>query len=232
MVYEDIKDDIGYFVKLYKLTKAKGMDVQQVIDALTIVNNDLPAIKEQFKTLRNDLCTLQSQKHICERSLYQLKNQIATSSIVLNSLRISCIRETREIEDLHNEKAKLESIVTQFKSSNEYLKIKQVAEEKVKDVLTNGKLLLNFATASVIESLRRNPELYTLTVSANSNNTTFTYGSNYLSSMSEQQQQSFDDSSYAAFILEEAEKLYNKLTTKLTNEVMAAAAAIQCELGN
>ena len=38
--------------------------------------------------------------------------------------------------------------------------IKQEAEEKVKDVLTNSKLLLKFATASVIESLRRNPELY------------------------------------------------------------------------
>ena len=36
--------------------------------------------------------------------------------------------------------------------------------------------------------------------------------------------QSFNDI-YTALILEEAEKLYNKLTTKLTNSVIAAAAA-------
>ena len=47
------------------------------------------------------------------------------------------------------------------------------------------------------------------------------YGSNYLSLMSgrEQHQQSFNDT-YTALIIEEAEKLYNDLTTKLTNEVM------------
>jgi hypothetical protein len=36
------------------------------------------------------------------------------------------------------------------------------------------------------------------------------------------QQQSFNDT-YTALILEEAEKLYDKLTTELTNRIMAAA---------
>jgi hypothetical protein len=41
-----------------------------------------------------------------------------------------------------------------------------------------------------------------------------------------QQQQSFNDI-YTALILEEAEKLYNKLIPEFTNRVMAAAAAIR-----
>ena len=46
----------------------------------------------------------------------------------------------------------------------------------------------------------------------------------------QQQQQSFsylNDDICTVVILEEAEKLYNDLTTKLTNDVMAAAAAIR-----
>jgi hypothetical protein len=47
----------------------------------------------------------------------------------------------------------------------------------------------------------------------------------------QQQQQSFsylnDDDICTAVILEEAEKLYNDLTTKLTNEVRAAAVSIR-----
>jgi hypothetical protein len=39
----------------------------------------------------------------------------------------------------------------------------------------------------------------------------------------QQQQQSFNDS-YTALILEEAEKLYNKLTTELKNSIMVAAS--------
>ena len=39
----------------------------------------------------------------------------------------------------------------------------------------------------------------------------------------QQHQQSFNDS-YTALIIEEVEKLYNKLRTELTNSVIAAAA--------
>jgi hypothetical protein len=72
---------------------------------------------------------LQFRKRTYERNLYQLNNQVASTTNLLNSLRISCIRERREIGSLHNEKARLDALVTGFKSSNvEYLdKIKQVA---------------------------------------------------------------------------------------------------------
>jgi hypothetical protein len=62
-----------------------------------------------------------------------------------------------------------------------------------------------------------------------SNNTTIIYGRNYpsLTLPGQLQQQLFSDDIYAAVILEEAGKLYNDLTTKLTNDVMAAAAAIR-----
>jgi hypothetical protein len=49
----------------------------------------------------------------------------------------------------------------------------------LKSVLTNSKLLLKFATLSVIKSLTSNPELYNFVIHDNSNNTTITYGSNY-----------------------------------------------------
>ncbi len=158
-------------------------------------------------------------------------NQIERKSKALTSYRISCIRERREIEKLYNEKARLDAVVTGFKNNNEeYLnKIKQAAEEKIKEVLTNGKFLLQFAVASVIESLRSNPELCNFMMYYNSNNTaTISQGSNYPSFMSggqqqQHQQQSFNDN-YTALILEEAEKLYNKLRTELTNRVIAADA--------
>jgi hypothetical protein len=204
MVYEQIKDDIAPFLKLFKLSKAKGIGVQQVVDTLAIANNDLPSIEERFKRIRNDVSMLQSQKHTCKRNLYQLNNQITSTSKLLKPFRISCEGERGEIENLYTEKARLESVVTEFKNDNEdYLnKIKQTAEEKIKSVLINGKILLRFATASVIESLRRNPELCNFVLYDISNNND------------------------TAVILEEAEKLYNELIMKLTNSVISASAAV------
>jgi hypothetical protein len=127
---------------------------------------------------------------------------------------------------------RLEAIVTEFKSNNEeYNKIKQTAEEKAKSVLTDSKLLLQFATFSVIESLRSNPELCNFMMYYNSNNTaTISYGSNYPSFMSggqQQHQQQLFNGRYAALILEEAEKLCNKLITEFTNRSITAAVDIR-----
>ena len=132
MVYEEIKDDIEPFLKLYKLAKRKGIGVRHVVDILAIANNDLPAIEERFKRLRNDVSMLQFQKHTCKRNLYQLNNQIASTTKLLNSFRISCERERREIENLCNEKARLEAIITEFKNNNEEYLIKSNRELKKK----------------------------------------------------------------------------------------------------
>ena len=117
---------------LYRLSKRKGIGVKQVVNLLAIANNDLPAIEERVKTLRNDINTLQSQKRIDERNLYQLNNQTASTTKLLNSFRMSCKRERREIDKLYNEKTRLEAIVAGFKNNNEeYLdKIKQAAYEE------------------------------------------------------------------------------------------------------
>src|ERR671910_2933814 len=125
---------------------------------------------------------LQFQRRMDERNLSQLNNQIASTAKLLSSFRISCRRGRSVIENLYNEKARLEAIITEFKSNNEeYLnKIKQAAEEKIKEVLTNVKFLLQFAVASVIESLRSNPELCNFMMDYNSNNAaSISYGSNY-----------------------------------------------------
>jgi transposase len=228
-VYEELKGDIEPFLKLYRLSKVKGMGVKQVVNLLTIAGEDLPALEKRIKRLRNDINMLQFQKRIDERNLYQLNNHIVSTAKLLSSFRMSCIRERMEIEKLYNEKARLDAIVTGFKSNNEeYLnKIKQAAEGKVKDVLTNSKLILEFATFSVIESLRSHPELHNFVIYDNSNNTTISFGSNYLSLLSggqHQQQQSFNDI-YTALILQEAEKLYNKLTTEFTNRIIAKSCS-------
>jgi hypothetical protein len=229
IVYEELKGDIDPFLRLYKLSQAKGMGVKQVVNLLAIANNDLPAVEEKFKRLRNDISILQFRKHTCERNLYQLNNQIASTTKLLSSYRISCIRERRAIEKIYNEKKRIEALVAHFKNNNEeYNKIKLAAEENTKSLLTDSRLLLKFATLSVIGSLRSNPELYNFISYSTSVETSSTYRSSYVSLMSGRQphQQSFNDS-YTALILDEAEKLYNMLRTKLVNRVITANAAIR-----
>ena len=98
IVYEELRGDIEPFLNLYRLSKAKGMGVKQVVNLLTIANNELSAIEERFKRLRNDVDMLQFRKHTVETNIYQLNNQIASTTKLLNSLRMSCIRERIEMK--------------------------------------------------------------------------------------------------------------------------------------
>jgi hypothetical protein len=123
MIYEETEGDIDPFLTLYKLAKRKGIGVRHVVDILTIANNDLPALERRSERLRNDTSMLHFQKRIDERSLYQLNNQIVSTSKLLNSFHLSCIRKRREIENLYYEKARIENLVTQFKNNNEEMNI-------------------------------------------------------------------------------------------------------------
>ena len=51
MVYEELRGDVEPLLRLYKLSKAKGMSIKQVVNLLQIANNDLPAIEKRFKRL-------------------------------------------------------------------------------------------------------------------------------------------------------------------------------------
>ena len=53
MVYEELKEEIEPFLRLYRLSKRKGVGVKQVVNLLVIANNDLPAVEQRFKRLRN-----------------------------------------------------------------------------------------------------------------------------------------------------------------------------------
>ena len=48
MVYEETKDDIEPFLRLYRLSKAAGMSARHVTNLLKIANTDLPDIQCRY----------------------------------------------------------------------------------------------------------------------------------------------------------------------------------------
>ena len=96
-----------------------------------------------------------SKKH-----LHSVNDEIASAKALLNSYHMLCERKRQESGHLNNKISRQETAISRFKNNNkEYLnKIKKtVEEEEVNKLLTDGIVLLQFAVASVIEAIRRNP---------------------------------------------------------------------------
>ena len=76
-IYEEIKDGIGYFVRLYISAKVARMGVEQVIRLLKIANNDLPLVEHKCERLKREVDDLEANKHNSARILQEISDQIS-----------------------------------------------------------------------------------------------------------------------------------------------------------
>ena len=108
--------------------------------------------------------------------------------------------------------SRLETVISRFKSNNEeYLKIKNTVEEEISRFLKDGKVLLQFALASIIESIRRNPDKYNDHLVGNASlSSTMAANQSLLSNIED----------YKDMILDEAKRLYDRLVKHFINSIM------------
>jgi hypothetical protein len=232
LVYEEIgEDNIEDFVEFYNSVKERGMGRMHMVKALAIADKELPYLEEKCELLKVENNDLESKKQQSNNELHTLNDKIASSKELLKSYTSSCERKRQESESLNNEISRLEALVTRFKSNNkEYLKIKSTVEDILKNVLTDGKVLLHKAVFSIIETLR------------NENNTTKNHLISFLakdvitvshyrdykyvsstsipSSSSGEHKLAQYIEDYKDTILEEAEKLYNRMIKDLTDTII------------
>jgi len=204
------------FWKLYKeLIEKRRMSIQQVANAVDIAIHKLPYMEGLYKQLKDEVDKMQRTRQQLENYLHKLKEEIASAKSLLNSYHTLCERKRQELENINSEASRIVTLVNRFKNNNEeYPKIENIVEEKVKSVLTDNKQILQFALASVIEAIRRNPDKYNSLIfndtSASSTLTSIPAQGSILSHIED----------YRDMILEEAKRLYDSLLHHFTNSIM------------
>jgi hypothetical protein len=226
-------EGIGDFLKLHKFSKKEGISREQVINLLQLANEDnalgLSQLEKRHNWLINKIHEFDMQIERSKNYLYRVNNEIANCKTLLNSYHIFCERKRQEGEYLNNEISRLETLVSRFKSNNEeYRKIKQRVEEEVRSVLTDGKVLLQFALASIIEAFRRNPDKYNNVLLYNMpSSSSSSYSLSSLIPISTRQSLPFHIESYKNMIIEISEKLYNILVKELLSRTVISIVDIK-----
>jgi hypothetical protein len=141
----------------------------------------------------------------------------------LDQYQLSCKEQRLELSKLQIQKVRLQEIVDNFQNNDEeYNKIRNAVEEKVHSVLSDRKMLLKLALLSLTESMRKDPDKFNAFVfcdNKSSSPTTQTRGySQYYDTVPYGQQQQYPSQDYIEVLLEEAEKLYNKLVKEFVDE--------------
>jgi hypothetical protein len=221
-IYGEIKDDIGYFVNLYELAKAAGMNVQHVNRLLEIANNDLPAVELRYERLKREAATLEFDRANSARDFQQLNEHLIMMRKTRDSVRLDYEKEMDRLRYLQQQRMKLEAGVRHFENNNEeYAKIKKTVEEKVRSILSDQKMVLKLGLLSLIESMRKEPDKYSQVIYHNTSSAANYNSQDYVAASYGQQQQQYPSHAYTDMLLEEAEKLYNKLAKELGDEIVS-----------
>jgi hypothetical protein len=224
IVYEEIGDSIIHIPKIHRKIKAAGMGVDQAINLIKNANNHLPSLEQKYHKLKKDVNLLESRKSVEYKTLNDLHGQIDASEKVLEWLKKSCEEEEAKLDHLESEEISLKRLVKCFKNSNEeYLKIKRIVQNKIIDLLLDAKSILKLALYSLKESMKKDPQKYINLIyydrSFSAGNNAWQYtGYNYRLRQSYASFNNFDEE-YST-LLEDAEKLYNKLVKEWTEQVL------------
>ncbi|HKI09501.1 MAG TPA: hypothetical protein VKA09_13995 [Nitrososphaeraceae archaeon] len=202
MVYDEIGGDTVHFLKLYRLSKSAHMSPIHVVNLLQVSNEYLPFLEKKYNRLKREIDFLEFEK----QKSRDLGNQVRVLAKVSEKYKT-------EIENLHKEKTRVETLLKKFGNSNEHKRIRQAAEEEVTNILSKGRDLLKLATSSVIESILRDPTKYNFLVNSSLYNS-----GQYAAS------KPYIDV-YRALILNEAEKIFELLVRDVTSAIVGDAAS-------
>ena len=160
-MYEEVGDDMQYFLKLCTLAKAQNLTINQVINYLTTFSDYLPGVELQYQSLQNQTSELQSKKHQLETELYYLNTTIGKSFDMLKALQLKCEEADRQRNSLDIQKLRLQNFISEFKSNNNmFLKIERFVQEKVNIILRSNIKLLELSLISALRAFRNDPNVY------------------------------------------------------------------------
>ena len=191
------------------------MNIEHVVRILKVADGDLPRLEGRCYNLKSEVKSLEIKKDNLVRIMHEYENQVTILGRSFDNYCRLCTEEDLKLAYLQRKKLNVEELVSHLENNDkEYPKIRNFIKEKVYATLSKGEILLKLATYSVIQSIINNPEYYSLIVNDNLlpaiNNTP-----SYLVNTN-----NWTTQSYEIIIMNEAKKLYDKLSKNLVEKIL------------
>jgi hypothetical protein len=223
-IYEDLGEDIGAFLKLYALCNSAGFDKKRVVELLKMADDNLQGFEYRYNLIKEEVNALAHRKVNIQKDIKNHEREIGALKKIQNYYQRTSNRESRKLSILQTGRLQLENLVKRFEEDNEeYNKIKRSAEEKVNSILTDKKALLQLALASLIDTMKSQPDMYSNILMISSKPTVAPFDQNYSSPSINGQSHVFQDryvDTYKTMVIGEAEKLYGKMVKDLVTMIM------------
>jgi septal ring factor EnvC (AmiA/AmiB activator) len=218
VIYLENKDSIGYFLKLVRLGKKEGVTPEQIINLLKMADctKDL---NEKFLCLQGEVTDMELKKSVIKEQLEDLEYKISSAEEQLSETDKAYKLKFDELSGICYRIRMLEFQIERFKNSKDYQGIEKIAKDKVNELLTGNRKVLERVLVSVTEALRNEPDRYLLI-----NKKPYNSLGSIQSILYEGDYQFAKEK-----VLELADKIFYKLQKGLVNSTLAAALGLENE---
>ena len=229
VIYPEIQYSMGYYLKLFRLGKEKGVTPEQIMNLIQMADS-IHKIQDKLKRLQNEVTDISTRKSEGQEELNDLHNEIINTKEKLDSVKETFNIKYEELKEVCSQAQKLQNYVGKFIEGQDYQELESFVRKEVgKSLLDNRKLLQN-ALFSVLLALRNDPNRYFIVDSIGLTyfaNTIINYDSflalRRLSNPQENEQ-------LRGRVLEVAERILCNLQNTIVDSTLSTAAGLEKEI--
>ncbi|MGH9912621.1 MAG: hypothetical protein ACRD4W_09275, partial [Nitrososphaeraceae archaeon] len=123
-------EGISWLLRLCAIAKTKKMSINQVIECVSIYDEDLPMIKQLREDANNDLEAVQNQVLQCENRVEYLDHQTEKQAEDVKSKQTECKKLDKIRMEIIGQTLRLRGFISEFRDNNlTYIKIEKFVED-------------------------------------------------------------------------------------------------------
>ena len=156
-IYQETQDSMGYFLKLYRLGKEKGVTPEQIMNLIQMADS-IHMLEDKLQRLQSEISDISTRKSEGQEELKNLHNEISNTKDKLDVVKKTFNIKYEELKKVCSQLQKLQDYVEQFKNGEYYEELESIVRSDVEKTLLDNKKLLQNALFSILLALRNQPD--------------------------------------------------------------------------
>jgi hypothetical protein len=225
-IYHENQDSMGYFLKLFRLGKEKGVTPEQIMNLIQMADS-IHMLEEKLQRLENEISDISVRKSEGQEELKNLRNEISNTKEKLDEVKETFNIKYDELKEACSQAQKLQNYVEQFIEGQDYQELEAIVRSETRKTISNSKKLLQNALFSVLLALRNDPDRYLIIDGAELSpfaTTILNYDSILGSRRSPNLQKS---EQFSGKVLEMAERIFGNLQKSIIDSTISTAAGLE-----
>jgi regulator of replication initiation timing len=224
IIYHENQDSMGYFLKLFRLGKEKGVSPEQMMNLVQMADS-IHMLEDKLQQLQSEISDILTKISKGQEELKILRNEIGNTKEKLDTVRKTFNIKYEELKEVCSQTQKLQNYVEQFISDQDYQELESVVRNEVEKILLDNKKLLQNALFSILLALRNQPDRYYIVDNMELTHftTTIIKYDSYLASKRPPENQRF----IGWRVLEIAEKIFCNLQKVMIDNTISTAAGLK-----